>query len=346
MTNADRYQKFMKEHLRVIYLTTDEEVKATAKYIRSLEPSLVGLDVETASKNGSFGTFNGSLRTIQLGFDEPERGIGPLQVVIDCHSCDPRPFLPLLRTRNVEKQIHYMDFEQEWALLHLGISIGQIYDTCIASQEIQKGLKEVAKKEGLKAAQKIDPDWAPKRSAKDEDEEGARLRQIMDEEGLKAAQKILPNWEPHRNKLSTLATNYLHLELPKENQVSDWGRKELQADQLVYAAMDVATLPELTEKLKEVAAKLTSTTKQGEEISVTEAIDRRIAWVKTKIYERATKRKRENNDDTKRLARAVKRATTRDELDRIAACSRQMTILAENSSDLAELLKERRRELA
>lgn len=297
LTGAERYEKFRDEHLKVLYLTDDKSVSEAASYIRKLDPKIISVDFETASKRGHFGSFNGSLRTIQLGFHEPERGIGPLQVIIDCHRCSPRPFLPMLRTRNSEKQIHYMDFEQEWAMLHLGISIGQVYDTCIAGQVIQKKLKSMP---------------------------------------LEEAQKLVPGWEPHNNKLATLTERYLGLELPKENQASDWGQESLTPDQLVYAAMDVATLPALTEKLKEMA----------EKVGVTEDIDRRIAWVRGKIAERVEKAKAAQSDDSKRLVRAMKRARTTEELDRVLHVSRQMTILAENGPELQELYRERKKELA
>lgn len=298
--NSARYEQFKREHINILYLTDKSDVREAAYFVKKeLDPKFVGLDIETAAKAGRFGSFNGAIRTIQLGFEEPDRGIEPVQFEIDCFRADPSPFLPLLRTRNVEKQIHYMDFEQEWAMLHLGITIGQVYDTCIAGQVIQKALKAMP---------------------------------------LEEAQELVPGWEPHNNKLSTLASRYMGLDLPKDNQASDWGREILTPDQKVYAAMDVAIMPGedgLAAKLKQIA----------EVVGVSKDIDNRIAWVTGKIKERVAKAKESKNDDAKRLTRAVKRTRTKEELDRVVVAARQMTLLADNADAFDTLVRERRREL-
>lgn len=297
MSPEERFQRLTREKLNVAYLCDDTSVKEAAKLVEELNPTSVSLDFETASKNGRFGSFNGSLRLIQIGLDEPERGIEPIQFVIDCHRASPKPFLKLLRSRDVEKQIHYMDFEQEWALLHLGTSIGNIYDTCIAFQVIQKELKEMPQEE---------------------------------------AQRLVPGWEPHNNKLATLMERYLGMRMPKENQASDWGRKDLRPDQLVYASMDVAALPPLAAEIKRIAKR----------VGCEDKIDKRIAWVKQKIAERVERAKEANNDDTMRVIRAMKRARTREELEELRIAARQMTVVAENAKQLQEAYRERKRALA
>jgi len=336
LSPAERYQQFQSSHLKVLYLRTDQEVKDAAKYIKSLDPKIISLDFETASKAGRFGSLNGSLRTIQLGFDEPERGIEPLQIVIDCHACDPKPFLPMLRTRNIEKQIHYMKFEQEWSLLHLGVSIGQIYDTWAAARSIQKRLREIQEEEGLKAAQKIKPDWKPRKDSREDSAEDKRLRKVMETEGLKAAQDLVPEWEQHSNTLASLSQRYLGMELPKESQTSDWGQETLNGKQIVYAAMDVAILPPLVKEVKSIAAKL----------GVDGKVDYQISKLKEEVQTRAEKAKKQRGgDDSKRLSRAMSRATTRHELKKVFETGRQMTILAENSPEMRDLYSELRREL-
>lgn len=296
-TPEDRFAEFTAENLNVVYLRTDAEVRRAAAEVKALDPTVVALDFETASKNGKFGSFNGSLRLIQIGLDEPERGIAPRQYVIDCFHADPKPFLGLLRSRKVEKQIHYMDFEQEWSLLHLGTSIGNIYDTCIAFQVIQRELGD------------MDPAEAERR---------------------------LPGWEKHNNKLATLMEQYMGMRMPKDNQASDWGREKLSADQLVYATMDVAALPPLVSEVRRIA----------KQVGCEQKIDRRIAWVKGKIAERVEAAQLANGDDARRLERAIKRANSLEELERVERAGRQMTVLAANSAQIRQLYNERKQALA
>jgi len=297
LTPAERFESFTRSKLNVIYVDSDAEAKRMAKLVRELEPSFIGLDFETASKNGHFGSLNGSLRTIQIGLDEPERGITPVQIVIDCHRADPAPFRSLLRSRQVEKLIHYMDFEQEWALMHLGVSIGNIYDTCIAGQEIRKKLRE------------------------------------LEEDDVK---RLVPGGIHVNNKLATLVSHYCGMEMPKENQASDWSQEQLRPDQVVYAAMDVATMPLIASELKRLASAL----------GIEKEIDKRIAWVKKRIADRVERLQQQNSDDAGRIATALLRAETKDELERIWRARRQMTVFAEHSEQLQEIYGNRRKELS
>jgi len=293
---AERWQRFVREKLNVVYINSDAEAKRVAKVIRELKPTRVGVDFETASKNGHFGTANGTLRTIQLGFDEPERGIRPMQVIIDCHHADPKPFLWLFRSRDIEKEIQYMDFEQEWALTHLGVSIQNIYDTCIAAQVIRKKLKDMPEKE---------------------------------------VRRIIPNGLHENNKLGTLTRHFLDMEMPKENQRSDWSRPQLRSDQVVYAAMDVAVMFPITDELKRIARK----------IDLDGEIDRRHGWIRKRIGERAERLMERHSDDAQRLMRAMHRARDLDELKRVWKLSRQMTVFAPHAKAVAEYYRARRKEL-
>jgi ribonuclease D len=284
------------EKMNVHYLTTDAEVRQWVARIKEMDPKVLAVDFETASKNGRFGSTNGALRLVQLAVDEPERGIAPTQVVIDCFHADPGPVKDLFRDPEIEKQIHYMDFEQEWAQLHIGSEINNVYDTCIASRVIQNEL------------QKMDPE---------------------------EIEHINPGWEKHDNRLATLLRNYLGMEMPKENQASDWGREDLNGAQVVYATMDVVTLPPLVREIKALA----------ERAGATETVESRTKWIGGKITERVRDRRKSVEDDSSRLERALGRATSRDELERIWASRRQMTIFSGNNTRLKKLYREKRSSL-
>lgn len=210
------YEKFMKDNLNMHYITSEKELKKASDYIRSLGPAKIGLDFETASKNNRFGLSNGSIRLIQIGIGEPERGIKPEQFVIDCHQVNPERIVSLLSSRTVEKQIQNLNFEQSWSYAQLGIAINNIYDPMHAWREIHKKLK------------------------------------TMEPEDI---EKIIPGYEPHKNSLAELCT-YLGFELPKNEQASDWSNPKLSLDQLIYAANDAAVMLPLTEKTKEIVSAL------------------------------------------------------------------------------------------
>jgi ribonuclease D len=332
------YDQFRQQHLQVHYLQSDSQVREMAKMVKDLKPEVVGLDFETTSKTGFFGELSGSLdgalRLIQIGLDEPGR-IEPRQIVIDCHHTDPKPFLPLLRSKQIEKQIHYMEFEQSWALTHLGVSIGNIYDTCVASRKIQEELYKLVVDAGLPEVHKDHPDWSPPHARYRDNKLDRQLREKMEVAGLPAAQKILPGWTPHDNRLATISEQYMGLELPKEDQVSDWGRKRLTPSQLTYAAMDVAILPQLTEKVRAVAAKLDCQT----------AIDQKIQANKESIMRRVAEAEERRSDDFTRIDRALRRAKTKEELDEIFAAARQMTVRAKSKDELRHSYREIRAEL-
>lgn len=293
-----RWEDLKQEKINILYCQTQEELDSAMRTLVELDPQSIALDFETSSKNGRFGSTNGALRLIQIGVDDKENGIPPTQVIIDCLRVNPGASLrKLLRSNSIEKQIHFMDFEQEWAQVHLGTKINNVYDTCLAFQEIQKTL------EGM------DPEEA----------EGA-----------------LPGWSKHRNTLAALVKNYMGMDMPKEEQASDWGRKDLSADQVVYATMDVVCLPPLAERIKKIA----------EQTGATDGIRKRSKWVSRRIAERTEKRMKYNSDDSARFLRAIRRARSTEELQQLRDLSRQLTIYAKNREDMNNAYRKRREELS
>lgn len=290
-----RFRALQEEKINLHFASSDEEVVRLVEMIKAMNPKVLAVDFETATKNGRFGSANGALRLIQLGIDEP--GKEPMQVVIDCFHADPGPVRDLFRDEAIEKQIHYMDFEQEWAQLHLGAEIRNVYDTCLAFQTIQKKLAG------------MDPE---------------------------EAEKVLPGWQKHDNRLATLLRNYLGLEMPKENQASDWGREKLRPSQIVYATMDVVTLPLLVEKVKEIA----------ERAGASKDVENRTSWVGRKIKERVRDFRASRDDDSERVLRAMSRCRNRQELDRLYTSARQMTLFASEGPKLRREYKRLSAELS
>lgn len=332
------YERFKKENLNVLYLKTDADVRQAAKHVKQLNPSVVGFDIETASKTGSFGalsgSFDGSIRLFQLGFKEP--GIEPFQIVIDCHEADPKPFLPLLRDPKVEKQIHYQTYEQSWCLTHLGVSIKNIYDTCIASRKLQKALYERVIDRGLPAARAAgDPDWSPSGHVWRDTPADSELRKIMEEAGYQATEEVAPGWRKSNDNLSSVASYHIGIDLPKEEQVSDWSQPVITPDQIIYAAMDVAILPDSAGNLQRISKEL------DVHDDIVEAVERN----RLKIVSRVSEKDPELADDSIRVRRALNRAKTKSEIDSIQHAAKQMTIRAKTQGELKQFYAERRSEL-
>lgn len=292
-----RKQNFLRlteDKLQVHYLQNDEDVQKVADELGQLTIRSVGLDFETASKNGKYGVDNGALRLIQIGIDEPETG--PQQIVVDCFRANPRPILQMLRDPKIEKQIHNMAFEQEWSQIQLGARIQNVYDTCIAFRVIQEKLKK------------------------------------MDEAEIA---KKLPGWHQHDNRLATLMKIYMNMEMPKGGQSSDWSREKLLPDQIIYAAMDAAVMPLLTKQVKKIA----------EHLDCQKEVKERLRQEDRKINERVRSKKRTGEDDSTRIQRALARAASLEELDRLWASRSQMTLFADSIGDLRRTYKKRHKEL-
>jgi ribonuclease D len=296
LSPSDRFIELQREKINLHYLTTEEEVREWVGKIQDLKPKVLAVDFETVSKNGRFGAANGALRLVQLAVDEPERGIEPTQIVIDCFHADPGPVASLFRDPEIEKQIHYMDFEQEWSQLHIGAKIANVYDTCLAFQTIQKKLGS------------MDP---------------------------QEADRALPGWTKHDNRLATLLKKYQGLEMPKENQVSDWGREDLDASQVIYATMDVVTLPGLVSEVKRIA----------DRVDAHSDVADRTEWVAKKINQRVRNTRQAVEDDSARLSRALARAASITELDQVWSSRRQMTIYSTEAVALRNEYQQRRKQL-
>lgn len=292
-----RWEDFKQEKINIMYCQSQEDVDRAMNYLYSLDLKTVALDFETSSKNGRFGVSNGALRLVQIGFEDKEAGIEPTQIIIDClHTSPAKALRKMLRSQDIEKQIHYMDFEQEWAQVHLGTHINNVYDTCLAFQEIQKQLRDMEKEDAIEA---------------------------------------LPGWSNHDNKLSTLIRRYLGMDMPKEEQTGDWGRRDLSPQQVIYATMDVVCLPPLAERVKQIA----------KQTGAEDNIRKRSKWAARRISERAARGMKVHRDDSARFLRAVKRSRSLQELQELKELARQLTIYSQNRDDMNSAYKKKRQEL-
>lgn len=291
------YEQFMKEKLRVHYIAVKEDVLAARKHLREIAPTKIGLDFETSSKNGNFGLANGSIRLMQIGVDEP--GIAPEQFVIDCHRVPPDKLYTLLSSKKVEKQILNLDFEQKWSVVHLGVQINNIYDPMHAWREIQKKLKTMTPEE-------ID--------------------------------SVLPGYiyEPHGNGLAALCKKGLNIDLPKDEQSSDWSNNSLTLAQAVYAANDAAVMLPLTEWTKEIAKKL----------DIEEEVAARIDKASKRAIEQAVTYMANNPDDSNQLVSALRRAQNLEVLENIHRSGQVLPIYASNRIKVRNTYEKRKIELS
>lgn len=220
----------------------------------------------------------------------------PRQVIVDCFKADPRPLRSLLADERVEKQVHNAAFERSWAGVHLDTPLAGVYCTLAAWKAIQKHLGEMP---------------------------------------VAQAQALLPGWEPHDNKLGTLVHRYMGIELPKDNQRSDWSGR-LRPDQLVYAAVDVAVLDDLAAFTKRVVAAL--------------GLDAELAKTMREADRRAFKRSRERvgegGGDDGRARQALLRAGDLRALELARLQARQWTLLGAGRDAVEDLYARRRVELA
>jgi ribonuclease D len=145
---------------------------------------------------------------------------------------------------------------------------------------------------------------------------------------LAEAQRLLPGWEKHNNKLGTLVEHYLELEIPKGDQGSDWGARPLAAHQIIYAATDVAVLPYLAARTREIS----------EALGVSAEVEARIKYVKQKVHKRAG---RERKDDFERVSAALLRSLDRAEIDAVWQASRRMTLSAASTKEIQKLYQRR-----
>lgn len=280
----------MEDNLNAHYIKSNKELNAMIEHLESAGVSKVGLDFETASKNGRFGVQNGSVRLIQVAIGE--EGVKPEQFVIDCHSCDANKITPLLKDNKIEKQILNLGFEQTWAVSQLGSEIKNIYDPMWAWRVIQKEIKD------------MDPD---------------------------KIEKIIPGYKPHGNSLAELSEIYLGINLPKDEQASNWASKTLSTSQIVYAANDSSIMLPLTEITKEVVSQL------GLENKVKEAIE---SSSKSTV-KRSKSQTEQTRDDSERLMIALRRAQNKQVLEDIYRSGQVLSIHDSNKKKIKSIYNKR-----
>lgn len=139
------YKKFVRENLKFDYI---EDEVYLAQAIKKLKASKkpIAIDFECAIESYSDKT-RGALRLVQLGIETPRGERKGRQWIVDCFRVDPTPLIELFESEEIEKYIHFLFFEEDWATSRFGHSINHIYDTCIAWRGIQAYLSN-----GLRAA--------------------------------------------------------------------------------------------------------------------------------------------------------------------------------------------------
>ena len=137
-------------------------------------------------------------------------------------------------------------------------------------------------------------------------------------------------------KLVTLADRFLHAELDKTFQTSDWAQEELSAGQLEYAGVDAAVLLPLADILEEL----------GEELGCAEQA-RLASMAGGRRAAIATHYAAGRHDDERHeaLAMVASAASTAD-LAAAGAIMRRMVLSAASRAAVAEAYKLRRSQLA
>lgn len=296
--------------LRVQKRALESELREArrAKDERQVERSKARLEAHSQRSDAT-------LRTLEAQVAEAKAhwmDLRPQQFVFDCHAVDTTPLTKLFHNRRVEKQIHNLDYEQEKSLIGFGISIENIYDTRVAWQVIQAHLDKMGDAEREKAGF------------------GHLKRREMKRHQAATAFFM--------NKLDVLCKETLGITIPKDEQTSDWSRRPLSSEQLVYAAMDVTVLPKVVEETKKVVKKL------GLEDEVAEAIRAKDKQVRSSIQKAQSENR--YNDESDRVFEAFDRARTVEQLDLYWEQSRQMPVLSWNFARLQEVYLRRREELA
>lgn len=241
------YQEFVDLHVlkgrsvRDLVVADQQALELAVAEIDELEPRAIAVDFEVADmvsrefdrvivRDGKeellhdMALEGGTLRLIQLAVNDPAKKIRPQQWLIDLGSperqrhgqtLDLSGLAAIFADSGVQKLIHWAEFEQEQWILRTGSPIRNIYDTCRASMSIEKKLRLMS------------------------DEERAALG--------------FGDWQRTSSKLTDLCQRAYGFHLPKQEQQSDWGMDVLDDEQLLYAALDVATLVPLAARLKAIA---------------------------------------------------------------------------------------------
>jgi ribonuclease D len=304
------YERFCRDRLDLTLIQNDAQLAAALAELRALAPAELALDVETTLDEtvGRRDQARGSLRLVQLGIEEPERGIAPRQWVIDCHRCDTTPLVELFADASLVKLIHNAAFEAEWIASRYGVELAGVFDTMVAWRRIQAKLDSL--------------------------DESARAAAGFP--GLVRKLKARSEWCFFGNTLADLAERQLGIKLPKAEQAGDWGRSTLAGSQLVYAALDVALLPALARPTRQLLDRL----------GLVEEVEQKTRQSLAAVAARVNDPELLVQDDSARVARLLQMAQSRAELEQVWRYSRQMAILARNRPSLRALFEQRQAELA
>jgi ribonuclease D len=290
---------FKQLYLNYEVINNQGEFDALVSDILSALPERLAVDFETASRNGQWGPENGRIRLIQIGVDDPK--LGRKQWVIDCDKLEPSGINQIFGHDKIEKLIHFSKFEQGFAIVHLGQPISPVFDTCFAAQSINKSLRNLAETEGIEKARAVISDW---------------------------------NTDA-RATLAAAGELYLGVEIPKEEQASDWGEDALTKEQLDYAALDAAILLPLAEKTRAVA----------DQIGATRKISYRVRRTQEEVMEEFAPEKINRMDESVDFAWELVDASSPEEVQTLWEGARTRTLAAHNREFLYEASRQRWSEL-
>ncbi len=328
----------MAGELSLIDVNSDEGLRELVDGIYESGDPCIELDYETTGLQPGWG----APRLVQIGFTRQD---GEHKVaLVDLFGVDDRdPLARLLADPSIQKRIHNAPFERAWTYYHFGVEITNVMDTREAFRTLQKHMKQIG---DPAERERIAPGW---------DEWQQRDQERKD--ALKAQGR-----RPTATSSLAAAANALSgMELPKEEQASDWGAPELTESQRVYAAMDVAVLrpvgdhldralealgpeaqAELADKISRQHAAVEAQWSFDEDGRVFQTSPRKVHGKPV----RGEKETREAPDRAGRLAWAALYATTAEELERIQRRARRSPVCHVSRRLLAGFFAERRAELA
>jgi ribonuclease D len=306
-TRRRRYQEFRSRHIDYALVDSDEALGDMLATLNSLPEEPIALDFETASRGYRWRrqlSRHGYVRLIQIGWVNPKTGFAQ-QWIVDCQKADPRLLRDLFQGREREKIVHWSKFEHDFAQARLGFGIENVFDTAFAWQSIQKRFRL----------------WL----AEDERSGGS--------EGRAKVEAICPGWEKCSASMVALADRALSLELPKELQMSNWNG-ELEEEQLVYAATDVAVPIPLATEMRAFSKKA--------------GVDRKVAWRCKITREEARKHAsvlQDELDESRELTWRFVYAENLKELERAGNIARQGIMPQAARQELRDCYVQRREEL-
>jgi ribonuclease D len=312
---SDSYLAFALENLHIVYIDSQEALEEEiARLRREQERGLLremAIDFEIAMRS-RHNHYSDTLRMVQIGLRP--RGRRPRQLVIDCRSVDSSPLCALFEDASLRKLIHNAEFEQKWALLYYGVVIENVFDTWPAMRMIQQRLASLSESEREEVLARHGLDWRP-------------------DPDSKAKDRFFFN-----NKLGTLAKQLLGIDLPKEDQLSDWGRERLTKSQVAYAAGDVAILGPLVDRIDALIA----------DLRLEDEVRARLAKQAESVCEHVETMMRQGSykDEYTRAFGALQRARDVEELDRWWNLLRTIAITSSSYHRLKRLYLKRRKELS